>query len=282
MKTNKFLLGALLCAFVMGFTVCNANEPGITAGGACSHAFQVSSSGNKVYFSKGNLQYQASTDTWRFAENQYDHIGGDNANISSSYSGWIDLFGWGTGNNPTLASSDYKDYATFTDWGVNAISNGGNKANQWRTLTYEEWNYLLNTRANASSLQGVACINLNADGSEYANGLILLPDSWTAPAGVTFKSGFASEWGAQYYADYQILTIDQWSELEKSGAVFLPASDIRGGTDVDNVGSYGYYWSATPVVEYSAWYLYFGSGEADMGGGRRRYGQAVRLVQDVK
>ena len=70
MKTNKFLLGALLCVFVMGFTVCNANESGITAGGACSYAFPVSSSGKKVYFSKGNLQYQASTDTWRFAENQ--------------------------------------------------------------------------------------------------------------------------------------------------------------------------------------------------------------------
>lgn len=26
----------------------------------------------KVYFSHGNLQYQASTNTWRFAENQWD------------------------------------------------------------------------------------------------------------------------------------------------------------------------------------------------------------------
>ncbi|MCI7576347.1 MAG: hypothetical protein MSS82_06200 [Bacteroidales bacterium] len=282
MKTNKFLLGALLCVFVMGFTVCNANESGITAGGACSYAFPVSSSGKKVYFSKGNLQYQASTDTWRFAENQYDHIGGDNANISSSYSGWIDLFGWGTGNNPTLASSDYKDYATFTDWGVNAISNDGNKANQWRTLTYEEWNYLLNTRANASSLQGVACINLNADGSEYANGLILLSDSWIAPAGVTFKSGFASGWGVQAYADYQIFTLDQWSKLEKAGAVFLPVSGGRDGTDVSSVGNYGDYWSATLTDEGDACYLSFVSSEAGMGDYYRFYGKVVRLVRDVK
>lgn len=47
--------------------------------------------------SPGNLQYQASTGIWRFAEHQYDYIGSGNENISTSYSGWIDLFGWGTG-----------------------------------------------------------------------------------------------------------------------------------------------------------------------------------------
>ncbi|MBQ3676229.1 MAG: hypothetical protein II926_02525, partial [Bacteroidales bacterium] len=53
--------------------------------GAIKAAFSVSAD-KKVYFSKGNLQYQASTGTWRFAENQYDIIGEDNANISSTYS----------------------------------------------------------------------------------------------------------------------------------------------------------------------------------------------------
>lgn len=56
------------------------------------HSFQVDPNGKKVYFSKGNLQYKASTNTWRFAENQYDMLGTNNAKISSSYSGWIDLF----------------------------------------------------------------------------------------------------------------------------------------------------------------------------------------------
>ena len=58
--------------------------------------FTINDSGDKVAFSKGNLQYQASTDTWRFAENQLSVIGEDNQNISPTYSGWIDLFGWGT------------------------------------------------------------------------------------------------------------------------------------------------------------------------------------------
>lgn len=63
--------------------------------GAVDGLFSVSAT-KKVYFSKGNLQYQASTNTWRFATNQWDRIGSGNSSISSSYSGWIDLFGWGT------------------------------------------------------------------------------------------------------------------------------------------------------------------------------------------
>ncbi|MBO4575358.1 MAG: PEGA domain-containing protein, partial [Bacteroidales bacterium] len=102
--------------------------------------FSVSSS-KKVQFSKGNLQYQASTKTWRFAEHQWDVIGEANKNISSSYSGWIDLFGWGTsgynGKNPWMISTTSTDYGngerdiagTNYDWGVNnTILNGGGKS----------------------------------------------------------------------------------------------------------------------------------------------------------
>ena len=79
----------------------------------------------QVQFSQGNLQYQASTNTWRFAEYQWNYIGNDNSNISSSYSGWIDLFGWGTGDNPTNSSTNPNDYSSYNNWGNNSISNGG-------------------------------------------------------------------------------------------------------------------------------------------------------------
>ena len=124
--------------------------------GALPGLFSVSAT-QQVYFSQGNLQYQASTNTWRFAEHQYDYVGtqtadvygyhggnvsgSDNRSISSTYSGWIDLFGWGTGDNPTLSSDNYGAYGTFVDWGSNPISNGGNTANRWRTLTQAEWEY---------------------------------------------------------------------------------------------------------------------------------------------
>ena len=72
--------------------------------------FSVSNS-TKVMFSKGNLQYQASPATWRFAENQWDYVGNnDNNNSMSATSGnWIDLFGWGTwgsNGNPLNISTD--------------------------------------------------------------------------------------------------------------------------------------------------------------------------------
>ena len=92
----------------------------------------------KVTFSSGNLQYQASTNTWRFAENQWDYIGDANQNISTMYSGWIDLFGWGTGDVPTKISKSVSDFSSFTDWGINLISNGGNTSNSWRTLSKDE------------------------------------------------------------------------------------------------------------------------------------------------
>ncbi len=250
-------------------------------------AFTVSSEGKQVYFSQGNLQCTGVTSgnyTWSFAENQYDMLG--EANVSAGdLANKIDLFGW-SGNTETAkwgisTSKDYADYTgDFVDWGTNTI--GTYAPNTYRTLTNDEWKYLLNTRTNASNLRGVARIKLNDDGTQYANGLILLPDSWTDLADVAFKSGFADSYGVDYYATYQTFTLDQWQKLEAAGAVFLPASGYRYGSGMNRVQDYGRYWSATAYGSDGAYCLYFGSGEAFAGNNNRYYGQAVRLVQDVK
>jgi hypothetical protein len=70
---------------------------------------------------------------------------------------------------------------------------------------------------------------------------VLLPDNWTCPTGVTFKSGSHSTYGVDYYAAYQTFTADQWSILEAAGAVFLPAAGRRIGTDVELVQCIGVY-----------------------------------------
>ena len=59
----------------------------------------------KVKFSPGNLQYQASTNTWRFASHQWDLVdlgmvveNGEvckNSLASETYKGWFDTFGFG-------------------------------------------------------------------------------------------------------------------------------------------------------------------------------------------
>ena len=243
------------------------NEPSVPGSGSfVAKPFSVSAT-KTVTFSPGNLQYHAANNEWRFAPNQTDYIGEANANISSTYNGWIDLFGWGTGNNPTT-STDYEDYQTFVDWGVNKI--GNDAPNTWRTLTDDEWYYLCWSRPNADKLIGVAQVN-------GVNGLILLPDSWTCPSGVTFKSGFYNNYGIEYYADYQTFGASEWATLEASGAVFFPAAGGCIGSNVDGVQIYGSYWSATQFRN-DAGRLYFGSGEAGMDYYDRDNGQSVRLV----
>ena len=234
--------------------------------------FSVSDS-KQVTFSKGNLQYHPANDEWRFAESQLDYIGAANSNCSSTYNGWLDLFGWGTGDAPTKSSILYNDYSTFVNWGSNKI--GGDAPNTWRTLTTGEWDYVVFNRLNASSFCGVAQVN-------GVNGLILLPDNWTCPSGVSFKSGFHSRYnGFDYYAAYQTFTVAEWLKLEAAGAVFLPAAGYRNGTNVNSVQYDGYYWSATGNFSDPAGCLIFRSGEADMRGYGRVDGLSVRLVKNL-
>lgn len=222
--------------------------------GALPGAFSVSAT-HQVHFSQGNLQYRASTNTWRFAENQYDYVGSANSNISSNYSGWIDHFGWGTGNNPTLASTNNSDYNSFVDWGTNAISNGGNTANRgWRTLTRDEWYYLLFTRNITTGLRYEWAV------VEGTVGLILFPDNWNCSLS-ELPSGYSYDVCMEVYDSHT------WEyEFESRGAVFLPASGYRDGTNVTvesaeavydgnlSVDISGFYWSANNTANNNSGY----------------------------
>lgn len=236
--------------------------------GSLSGKFSVSDT-KKVHFSQGNLQYVG---TWQFAEHQWDTIGNAQADNNR------DLFGWGTGNNPNNISTDYNDYATYVEWGDNPITNGGNKANIWRTLTKDEWVYLFYGRSDAAQLFSLGKVN-------GVNGTILLPDNWSGEKYDNATNGLTDQ-GSYYYnsngTNFSFHTYDgdAWKAMEKAGAVFLPAAGNRSGTDVDFVGSYGSYWSATPSGTYNARFLDFGS--YDLGpqyGSSRDRGRSVRLVR---
>ena len=99
----------------------------------------------QVYFSKGNLQYQASTNTWRFAENQTDYIGEANKNISDTYDGWIDLFGWGTSGFDNTVNDpfaiNYQPWASNSKV-LNAIKVDSTQNCEMQPITGEcEWVY---------------------------------------------------------------------------------------------------------------------------------------------
>lgn len=310
-------LFVLLFASLFVMTACDKdeNKPGngntneVADNGAIDALYSVSPT-KQVRFSKGNLQYKATTGVWRFAEHQWERIGTDNESISEFYGGWIDLFGWATsgwdcgntyympydhafvddyelgcGYGP-LPSTDYDLVGEWAncDWGVyNAISNGGNKPGMWRTLTADEWKYLFQNRPNASAKYGVASI-------EGSNGLVVLPDEWTLPQGVTFKPGMGSGDGPQYYAQKNNYTEEQWLLMESAGAVFLPAGGGRREySEVTYVGEVGRYWSVTRVTgmdyfdSWCSYALYFDSEAiypADMNSPRDS-GRSVRLVADA-
>ena len=272
----------------------------------------VNSSNKKVRFSRGNLQYQASTNTWRFAANQYSYVGdggktcgnvsgSNNESASSSYSGWIDLFGWGTSGynhgatcyqpwSTSTTNSYYRAYGNASydlsssngraDWGYNTISNGGTG---WRTLTKDEWMYILKDRE-GPTINGQSkslCMKTKV-GDVY--GLIIFPDNYTHPTDVSIDkydiNYFIVNWGSirnKY-------SLADWAKMEAAGAIFLPISNVRRGTTlVDGGDRTGCYWSATHVGDDQANGLYFSNSKVEYQGVYdRSEGYAVRLVKNVQ
>ena len=301
------------------------------SGGASPGLFSVSED-RKVRFSQGNLQYCPDDDVWRFAEHQWDFVGGtcwdylldsidvgtvyangvkcDNTKVFRYYSGWIDLFGWGTSgwDNGNIYYKPYDfaahvyecsfygplgnydltgDYAQ-ADWGVhNNISNGGSR--QWRTPSTDEINYLLVERNTPSGIRFAKAVVAGV------RGLIVLPDDWDGSTyyfrGVNMNGGFS----------VNKITAGEWLDvLEPAGAVFLPTAGSRyqqsGETRIcyTNIASdsgYGKYWTSTACdgvdfgVDWASLILldgYDGHVYAPIfiSVNRRCIGNSVRLISD--
>lgn len=226
---------------------------------------------------------------------------------------WLDLFGWGTsgwdnGNKYYMPYNKIYDSGNGTkgfgygpqknssylyslndagcensDWGVyNAIMNGGiaDAPGTWRTLTNDEWKYLLNTRSNYANLKTGAIVN-------GITGYVFLPDNWVAPEDVMLTPSNT--------ASTNSYTLDQWAELEANGAIFLPTTGNRGETTNTsttasiNSTAYCYYWTASHVNGYYAYrFRYYNNNSPSVDGGssltdsQKSRGSAVRLVRDVK
>ena len=272
--------------------------------GALSGVFSVGE-GKQVHFSQGNLMYIGSSTHpyWKFAEHQWDYLGNKDQG-SDLQSTNRDLFGWGTsgyhgfddsfntnyrpwsttiptiidnynyyGYGPSLnnASPDLTGASKNYDWGVNnPIVNGGNKAGLWRTLTREEWSYVLNSRETPSGIRYAKAIVNNV------NGMILLPDNWNASNFLLYNT---NQSGASFVEN--TIALSQWLILEQYGAVFLPAAGDRYDTSILDVGCYGNYWSASSIDGGQAWFVVFFDRNLSIEASDRYFGQSVRLVQEI-
>lgn len=275
--------------------------------GAINGLFTINANGDQVYFSQGNLQYQASTNTWRFAENQWDYVGtqkiadywgvvttggtiegSDNSDISSTYDGWIDLFGWGTSGynhgancyQPWSTSTNEYDYYPYgnafsnlfdqtgkADWGYNPILNGGNQENLWRTMTELECVYVFDRR-NTNSGFRYAQGTVNGIG-----GFILLPDNWNTNVYQLYDYN-----GGNYSSN--IMDDASWNTLEQAGCVFFPASGTRLGSMVVDLKYCGRYWLSNFYDNYDACRLDLVNGMLNLKGSHeaRFEGYSIRLI----
>lgn len=252
-----------------------------------------------VHFSKGN--YQCGYNGNRFAEQQYYYIGAGNNRIASWYtstSSYFDLLGWGKDYRTITTEISYYS-EPFNDWGNNYISKADHDAG-WRTMTDAEWRYLL-----LESGCHIAFATI-----DKTKGIVLLPEdklSEVEALEIPFKTvkdegktcsvnDYSLSSSKTYYTDNQY-TPEEWEQLEKVGAVFLPAACYRTGSSSDattaetvlyDYDGSGYYWSSTPNASDSRYASYvkfvvsYGTATIKViNEGRQRYtGMTVRLVTE--
>lgn len=239
----------------------------------------------EVIISQGNLQ-AVTTDswsswTWKFATNQYDIV--ESADVSANYDGstTVGLFGYGTSGhsngqtcyNPnSTTSTNAADYLSGSltgnrDWGYNAITNGGNVVNYgWRTPTATEGDYLFANNAN-----GLATI----DGTH--TGIVILPNDWSLPDGCSFTAGYGGGYTTNTY------TIAQWRKMEENGAIFLPWTGYRNGTNY-NTSNYIDYWTATFYASIYSKKMHYDVNDGGYQGSTnasKSLGYPVRLIKNV-
>lgn len=240
--------------------------------GALPGVFSVSPT-KKVRFSRGNLQatYNGFLCNWDFAARQIDYVGAapGNTSISSLKTGdVIDLFGWSTdetyfGISESNHDSDYE--GDFIDWGT-AL----NRDVTWRTLTYDEWRYVLGISGDSKSTRGGLCVSrVTVVGKP--NCVVLYPDGFTGTK--------ATEGDTTTYD-----TDAKMGAAQLAGVVFLPAAGYRNGSSVYEVGN-AYYWSSSPEGHEPRIFGYFYANAIKNGNMLDEYrdrGLSVRLVADTE
>ena len=223
------------------------------------------SENRKVRFSQGNLQFNPDDNAWRFAEDQWDFVGGtclddslgemnvgtvyankakcDNTKVFKYYPGWIDLYGWATSgwDNGNLYYKPY-DYACHISiWGLTSdCGYYGPLGNYDLSGEYAQADWgVHNPIINGGSRQW------RTPRADEFNYILLQRET---PSGIRFAKAVVGgvrglvvlpdDWNASVYplnevnmdCDYFVnkITCGEWLDvLEPAGAVFLPAAGRR-------------------------------------------------------
>lgn len=269
----------------------------------------------KVEIAPGNLQYQASTETWRFAPQQYSKIGWNEGNGTdlincpnkgrATQSRWIDLFCWGaTGCDnkypPYTAHEDVvpktvKQTLTISntdyDWGYycniyNPRSGNTNPKGTWRLPrgkrgtdnNSSEYYYMLNTRDNTTlgNVQNARYAFIKIDNDKF--GAVIFPDNYIHPSSVAVPNGINSYLNSHNCSAY---SESQWKLMELAGCAFFPSCGYAswGLSGEDD----GYYMTADcEKSNYAPYEMQFVNSFSGNVSGSAVSQKSVRLFRDVK
>ena len=183
--------------------------------------FSVSAT-KKVYFSKGNLYYNGSS--FEFETHQYDY----ETDVSSTHLSYFHYSDDASKamNYQEMVSPGTEETVFFTndpnarfEPNPNFTANG--QTGKWRVLAEtsdhdddNEWWYIL-TKRNVPYVFAYATVC-------GVGGLILFPDSYSHPSGVTAIQNLNES--PRAYDQYNNYDATQWAKIEAAGAVFLPAA----------------------------------------------------------
>ena len=194
--------------------------------------FTVDESGTQVYFASGNLYTPDGGQS--FAFNSYQGQLRDTTDWTNKISGERDLLRWEEVATKVVTSEGDTTQIYYPNlsnpsksyWSINWSTPKTFDGNVWRLLTFEQWDYLINHNG------GVAKATVNG-----IKGLILLPNGFERPDGITVTKGGSKPYSTNIYCG------EVWIAMEKAGAVFLPEAGNRNnkGGSSEN----GHYWSRT-------------------------------------
>ena len=238
---------------------------------------------HQVRFSQGNLQYYPDDNIWRFAEHQWDFVGGswdtkhgtqivgtvfangvqcDNTRAGRYYAGWMDLFGWGTSgwNNGNTYYRPYDMNAHLYEQRYYGPPGNYDLTGDYEQADWGVHNHISNGGSRSWRTPTIEEYNYllfereTPSGARFAMafvagiaGMIVLPDDWDES---TYFLNGTNELG---YFSVNTITGREWLEvLNPAGAVFLPTGGIRYQfTDYD-----GAFFDWFDVLFYLPQYLY--------------------------
>ena len=175
---------------------------------------------------------------------------------------------WATCN---IGAEKETDGGLYFAWGETVGYNDGKE----KGFTWDDYKFVDNGNIlKYNHADGLTTLEVCDDAASKNMG-----ESWRIPTKAEFDAllcATTKEWATVNGVNGMLFT----DKTERSKKLFFPAVGYCSRGSVDNVGSYGNYWSSSLYTfsVISSWYFGFGSGDFRMCYDYRRYGFQVRAV----